>query len=85
MDTALNSGPCTDPRPGRLPVDVIQHIHRLVGGDAHVEEMVLRFIADRYGAMSLLYLPPHIAREIIRRPADFLAAVKNHCEPELKF
>jgi hypothetical protein len=25
-------------------------LHRLLGGEARVEDMVLRFIADRYGA-----------------------------------
>jgi len=47
--------------------------------------MVLRFIADYYGARNLLHLQPHVAREILKRPADFLQAAKNHCEPELKF
>ena len=79
MDVALNPETC------RLPVDVVQHIHRLLGGDAHVEDMVLQFIADKFGAKSLLYLPPHVASQIIKRPADFLRAAKQHCEPELKF
>ena len=46
---------------------------------------VLQFIADKYGAKNLLYLPPAVASQIIKRPADFLTAVKNHCEPELPF
>ena len=79
MEVAIN------PKTGRLPVQVVEHLHRLLGGDAHVEGMVLQFIADEYEAKNLLYLPPHVAREIIRRPADFLRAVKQHCEPELKF
>ena len=79
MDVALN------PETGRLPVDVVQHIHRLLGGDAHVEDMVLQFIADKYDAKNLLYLPPHVASQIIKRPADFLRAAKQHCEPELPF
>lgn len=64
---------------------VVEHLHRLLGGDARVEEMVLRFIADRYGAANLLQLTSHVAKEIIKRPADFLTAVKKHCAPELKF
>ncbi len=70
---------------GRLSVQTVEHLHRLLGGDGRVEDMVLRFIADRYHAKSLLHLPPAVAREILRRPADFLTAVKKHCEPELKF
>lgn len=27
----------------RLPVQVVEHLHRLLGGDARVEAMVLRF------------------------------------------
>ena len=50
-----------------------------------VEEMILRFIADRYQAASLLHLPPHVAREVLKRPADFIRAAKEHYEPELKF
>ena len=79
MDVALN------PETGRLPVQVVEHLHRLLGGDPHVEGMVLQFIADKYGAKNLLHLPPNIAKEILKRPADFLRAVKEYCEPELKF
>lgn len=79
MEVKLN------PETGRLPVSVVEHLHRLVGGDARVEAMVLRFIADKYSASDLTQLPAAIASQIIKRPADFLAAVKNHCEPELKF
>ena len=58
-------------------------IERLVGGDPATEEQVLRFIAGRYGARSLLYLPPHVAAEILKRPAQFVRAAKRYCEPEL--
>jgi hypothetical protein len=47
--------------------------------------MVLRFSKDRYGAENLFYLPPHVAKQILKRPADFIRAAKNHCEPELNF
>jgi hypothetical protein len=70
---------------GRVTVQTVERIHRLLGGDARVEEMILRFIADRYHARSLIYLPPHVAREILKRPADFIQAAKNYCEPELRF
>lgn len=68
-----------------LPVQMVERLHRLIGGDARVEEMILRFIADRYAAQSLLYLPPNVAKEILKRPADFIQAAKNYCEPELRF
>ena len=80
MDTSL-----TNPATGRLSVQTVERLHRLLGGDAHVEGMVLQFIADKYGAQNLLYLPPPVAKEILKRPADFLRAVKDHCEPELQF
>jgi hypothetical protein len=71
--------------PTKLPVQTVERLQRLVGGEARMEMMVLRFIADRYGARSLIYLPLPVAREVLKRPADFLRAVKEHCEPELKF
>jgi len=80
MDASL-----TNPVTGRLSVQTVERLHRLLGGDAHVEGMVLQFIADKYGAKNLLYLPPQVAKEILKRPADFLRAVKDHCEPELNF
>jgi len=46
---------------------------------------VLHFIEKKYGAFNLLYLPPDVAMKILKRPADFLRAVKEYCEPELKF
>lgn len=73
------------PATGRLSVQTVERLHRLLGGDERVEGMILRFIADNYGAATLLHLPPHIAREILKRPADFIRAAKQHCEPELKF
>jgi hypothetical protein len=75
----------SNPATGRLSVQTVERLHRLVGGDARVEGMILRFIADQYGAKNLLYLPLHVAKEILKRPADFIRAAKNHCEPELNF
>jgi hypothetical protein len=69
----------------RLPVATVLRIERLVGGDPVVEDQILRFIAARYGAKNLLYLPRHVAVAILKRPADFLAAAKQYCEPELPF
>jgi hypothetical protein len=68
---------------GRLPVATVQRIERLVGGDPVTEEQILRFIAARYGAKHLLYMPPHVAAEICKRPADFIRAAKQYCQPEL--
>jgi hypothetical protein len=79
MDIALN------PETNRLPVQTVEHLHRLVGGDAHTEKMVLDYIRFRWEAKTLFGIPPKAAIQIIRRPADFLTAVKNHCEPELNF
>ena len=80
MDASL-----TNPATGRLSVQTVERLHRLVGGDPHVEGMVLQFIAKEYGAATLLHLPPDVAMKIFKRPADFLRAVKDYCEPELKF
>lgn len=71
--------------PERLPVQTVERLHRLLGGEARVEAMILRFIADRYRARNLFHLPPHVAKEIFKRPADFIRAAKQHGEPELKF
>ncbi len=68
----------------RLPVATVLRIERLVGGDPVVEDQILRFIAaPPYRAKSLLYLPPHVAAAILKRPADFIRAAKQYCEPEL--
>jgi len=52
---------------------------------ARVEGMILQFIKDRYGTANLLHMPEHVAREILKRPSDFMRAAKNYCEPELNF
>ena len=76
-----SNGACLE----RLPVQVVEHLHRLLGGDVRVEQMVLDYIEHRWKAPNLFYIPPVVATQIIRRPADFLSAAKNHAEPELKF
>jgi hypothetical protein len=85
MNIEINPETGAEPRPGNLPVQVVEHLHRLLGGDARVEGMVEIYIGHRWQAKTLLHLPPTVAREILRRPADFLTAVKKHCEPELGF
>jgi hypothetical protein len=69
----------------QLSVGEVERLHRLLGGDNRTEEMVLRFIADKYGARNLSYLPKTVAHQIFKRPTDFLRAVKQYCEPELHF
>ncbi len=83
--TEINVGTGVRAGLATLPVATVQRIERLVGGDPTTEEQVLRFIADRYGARNLFYLPPHVAVEICRRPGDFVSAAKRYCEPELPF
>ena len=75
MDATL-----TNPATGRLSVQTVERLHRLFGGDARVEEMILRFIAEKYGAATLLHLPPQVAKEILKRPADFIQAAKKILE-----
>ena len=83
--TEAGAADLTNPATGRLSVQTVERLHRLLGGDPHVEGMILTFIKDRYRAATLLHLPPNAAREILKRPADFIRAAKEHCEPELKF
>ncbi len=80
MDTSL-----ANPATGRLSVQTVERLHRLLGGDSRVEGMILQFIADKYGAKNLLGLSPHVAKVILKRPVGFIRAAKQHCEPELNF
>jgi hypothetical protein len=85
VSDASDNGVGTGVRAGRatLQVATVQRIERLVGGDPVTEDQILRFIAARYGARNLFYLPPHVAAEICKRPADFIRAAKQYCQPEL--
>jgi len=69
--------------PSRLPADLATRLGRLLGGDAAVEQDVLVFIGARYQAESLFYIPSAVAREILKRPADFIRAARRFCQPEL--
>ena len=69
----------------RLSPREVERLHNALGGDPRTEEMILRFIGDRWGAKNLFYLPPKVAAEALRRPADFIRAAKQYCEPELPF
>ena len=75
--------PCFEPCGTRLPVVTVQRLERVLGGDPVTEDQVLRFIAARYGAKNLFYVPPHVAAAVLKRPADFIRAAKLFCEPEL--
>lgn len=68
-----------------LTVAEVERLHGLIGGDPMTEEMVLRFIADKFAARSLVYLPTKVAAEALRRPADFIRAAKQHCQLEVAF
>jgi len=82
----LNLEPRTLNAPAvRLPVATVLRVERLVGGDPVTEDQVLRFIGSRYGAKNLFYLPRHVAAAVLKRPADFIRAAKQHCQPELNF
>ena len=81
----VSGEPSTHPGTGRLRVCDVRRIHDAIGGDPVTEAMILRFIADRYGARNFLHVPPKVAAEILRRPVEFIRAAKRHCEPELNF
>lgn len=80
-----HDAPSINPVTGRLRVCDVQRMHDAVGGDPLTEEMILTFIADKYGASNLLYLSPKVAGEILRRPVEFIRAAKRHGEPALPF
>ncbi len=67
----------------RLPAATVLRLERVLGGDPVMEDQVLRFIAARYGAKNLYYLPSHVASAVLKRPSDFLSAARRHCQPEL--
>jgi hypothetical protein len=71
--------------PTRIGAATVLRIERLVGGDPVTEDQILRFIGARYGARSLFYLPSHVAAAVCKRPADFIRAAKQYCQPELRF
>ena len=80
-----NDAPSIDPVTGRLRVCDVQRIHDAVGGDPVTEEMIVRYIAEKFGARNFFYVSPKVATEILRRPVDFIRAAKKHCEPQLAF
>jgi hypothetical protein len=81
----VSAEPSNNPVTGRQRVGDVQRMHDAIGGDPVTEAMILRFIADRYGARNLLQVSPKVAAEILKRPVEFIRAAKRHCEPELNF
>ena len=81
----MSESPEINPATGRLRVVDVQCLHRVLEGDPVTEELILRFIGDRWGAPNLFYLPVKVAGEILRRPGDFIRAAKRYYEPELPF
>jgi len=75
----------SDAEKERLTAFTVERLHTLLGGDPRTEEMVLTFIRHQYDAPNLTMLPEQVAVQVLRRPADFLQAVKRHCEPQLPF
>jgi hypothetical protein len=65
-----------------LPLSTVESMHQALGGDPKVAEMNLSFIKYKYGARSLGSLPEHVAAPLVKRPADFIQAAKDYCEPE---
>ena len=74
-----------NPVTGRLPVNIVQHIERLVGGGPVQEAQVLAYISDQFQAASLFYLPTEVAERIIANPSRFVELVKQYHEPLLTF
>ncbi len=72
-------------KPTCLPLETVRRLHHALGGDPVTEEMIIQFIGHRWGARNLFYLPPNVAAEALRRPADFIRAAKQHSQPELPF
>lgn len=69
----------------RLTSQTVLRLHQVLQGDPLLENYILAFIAHRYSARNLFHLRPHVATEILKRPQDFILAVKHHFEPELSF
>ena len=68
-----------------LHVSAVRRLHAVLDGGPLIEEITLRFIGDRYGAINLFHLSDRVAEQIIARPADFIRAAKKHCNLELPF
>ena len=81
------TSPTTDQTTGGVSTSVDaatgRRLERLLGGDPITEQIVLNYIAARWSARTLLFIPPAIAAAIIARPPAFIAAAKQFAQPEL--
>ncbi len=66
-----------------IGIETVRALEKLVGQDPKRQLAVLEFIGERYGSAGLHRLPRHVAREIRRRPGDFLKAVRLGKQAEL--
>ena len=69
----------------RLPVATVLHLDRVLGGDPVTEGLVVDYIAARWGARSLFYVPRDKAAKILKGPANFIRGLKRRSQPELSF
>ena len=70
---------------GRLETADVLRLHRVLEGDPVTEELIMTFTTAKLGAINLSYLPPKVAEQILKRPADCIRAAKQHDQPELSF
>lgn len=60
-----------------------RRLERALGGDPITEQIVLDYIWARWGAQTLLYMPPEVAKAVLARPGAFIEAAKKFSQPEL--
>jgi hypothetical protein len=72
------NGSLVNPETGRLSVQTVERLHRLLAGDPATEQAIMDFIQARWQARDLFDIPERVAREIINRPTDFIRAAKEH-------
>ena len=66
----------TDPATGRLTVQTVKRLHRILQVDNEMEGIILDFILAKWQAPTLLHIPEKVARGIIERPFDFCKAAR---------
>lgn len=66
----------------RLPVETVIRIDRQFAGDPDLEQKILGYIFEKFGARGLFYIPEHAAKQMLKRPADFVSAVRAHYAKE---
>lgn len=68
-----------DKKTGRLSVQTVRRLHRLLEGDPEQEGAILDFIRGKWQAKTLFDLPENVARSIMDRPWDFKKAANAWC------